>query len=235
MKKILIFSTILMLFFSLGCTKNGVETTVEEQVQEAHVMVVTSTPSDVFNEDKYKEYIDKLVVYSQEPNNKVDNIYFTGQYAPRMMSDFQSKIDLGVFPENIKIYPIPDSLDINAQIKDFQSQVEENGINVYKLTIFGETYSEDEALATANALYNDYISEEDRQKMKEFLEERKDADFETLKTDLHVLEKRDFAINFFAETPEVSFREYNLLISEDEKVEIIKDFFLNMIDYLQNY
>ena len=50
MKKLLIFSTFLLLIFGCGCTKNSTENAVEEQIQEAHAMVVTSSPAEAFKD-----------------------------------------------------------------------------------------------------------------------------------------------------------------------------------------
>lgn len=234
MKRTMMIFALAGLVFCLGCAKNQAED-AEEKAAEVHAMVVTSSPAREFNQENYREYVDKLVDYSQEPNNKVDRIYFTGQYARKIMGDFQSSIDMASFPENILLTPVPDSLDVGAQIRDFEARAEEDGLNVYKLTIFGETYSQEEALAAANDLYNEFVTDEDREKMKQYLEEWQGADFETMKTELHVLKKRDFAKDFFSETPEVSYREFNLLIPEEEKMRVIRDFFLNTVDYLQNY
>ncbi|MBU0670601.1 hypothetical protein KKF29_00415, partial [Patescibacteria group bacterium] len=71
-------------------------------------------------------------------------------------------------------------------------------------------------------------------KMKGFLEEWKDADFETQKTQLHILkDDRDFSKQFFSETPELSYREFNLLIPEEQKAEVVDNFYDNTVEYLK--
>ena len=234
MKKIFFITTIFLAIFTLGCT-NNIDNSAEESTSEYHALLVTSTPAVTYDSEKYQDYIKKIAQYSEDINNKVDLIYFSGQYAPQLMKDFQANIDPTIFSKDVLLFPITNDIDINSQILDYQKKVEENEFDIYKLTIFGEKYSEEEALASANALYNEYVTEEDKQKMADFLNKWKEEDFETLKTQLHILKNRDFSTNLFTETPEVSFREFNLLISEDEKQKIISGFFNNIINFFNSY
>ncbi|MFH1781505.1 MAG: hypothetical protein ABH835_02730 [Patescibacteria group bacterium] len=232
MNKFLILASLSIIFFT-GCAEKT-ENQPAEEVKENHVVLVLSQENVLEENDKFKEFMQKIIEYTSEPNNQVDMVLFSGIDAKNIMTFFQQHIDFQTFPQNIRVLSIDGEGGPFLQIENYDKYINDNKLPVYKLTIFGEKYSEDEALVAANNLYNDYVQDEIKQKMKGFLEEWKDADFETQKTQLHILkDDRDFSKQFFSETPELSYREFNLLIPEEQKAEVIDNFYDNTVEYLK--
>ncbi|MFH1536759.1 MAG: hypothetical protein ABID45_02105 [Patescibacteria group bacterium] len=222
----------LLVFFVTGCDKSEQAIT---EITEYHAILILSNEKSFSNQEKFNEFLDKIITYSSDENNKVDLIYFSGIDASKMMEYFQNNIDFEEFPKNITILSLPNELSVAEQIVEYNSDLHKNNYEIYKHSIYGDRYSEEEALLSANALYNEYANQEDLNQIQNYLENNKNKNFEEQKTAIHDLKKKDFAINFFSESQTLSFREFNMLISEEEKTEVINSIFQNCIDFINNF
>jgi len=232
-KKILFLLCLGLFCFSFtSCTKTE---QVITEITEYHAILILSNEKSFSNQDKFTEFLDKIILYTSDENNKVDLIYFSGVDANKMMEYFQNNIDFEEFPNNITILSLPNELAVSEQIIEYKNDLVKNNYEIYKHSLYGDRYSEEEALLVINTLYNEYANQGNLDQIKTYLEKNKNKDFEAQKTAIHDLKKKDYSSNFFEETQTLSFREFNMLISIEEKEEVINSFFQNSIDFINNF